>query len=142
MGEVIKLRQYGRGGWQETRGEIYKAIMQGREFESGAMQGKRTKMADYVRSFSKGRLDSDWWTVLIDDNPDYVIYSYSTPIAWHVPPDSDEEDGDERWVIPKVYYSATTSRHQNLVRTALVFDKKMPVEDLWVAREGRSEPSS
>lgn len=34
-----------------------------------------------------------------------VIYSYSTPIAWH--------DAEYGWIIPRVSYSATTSiRHQ------------------------------
>src|SRR5690625_697921 len=35
----------------------------------------------------------------------YVVYSYSTPIAWW--------DG-EQWTQPDVKYSATTSRHQGL----------------------------
>jgi hypothetical protein len=34
---------------------------------------------------------------------DYVVYSYFTPIGWHVP--------DHGWVIPEVTYSATTSSH-------------------------------
>lgn len=37
----------------------------------------------------------------------YVVYSYSTPIAWF--------DG-ETWTIPPIKYSPTTSRHQNIVR--------------------------
>jgi hypothetical protein len=41
---------------------------------------------------------------------DYVVYSYSTPIAWHT------EDG---WVMPDEKYSVTTSRHQSRIRTAL-----------------------
>lgn len=43
------------------------------------------------------------------DGPMYVVYSYRTPIAWRT---------DERIVIPKVKYSGTTTRHQNLVKEA------------------------
>lgn len=44
---------------------------------------------------------------------DYVIYSYSTPIAWHIPGDG--------WASPDIKYSATTTTHQNRVRVALSF---------------------
>lgn len=44
-------------------------------------------------------------------NMDYVVYSYSTPIAWHVP--------GEGWTVPDVKYSRTTSRHQGIVRRAI-----------------------
>lgn len=39
---------------------------------------------------------------------DYVVYSYATPIAWHVP--------GEGWTVPDVKYSVTTSRHQAQAR--------------------------
>lgn len=42
---------------------------------------------------------------------DYVVYSYSTPIAWHVP--------NEGWVVPQVKYSTTTTRHQNMISVAV-----------------------
>lgn len=42
---------------------------------------------------------------------DYVVYSYRTPIAWHVP--------DTGWVMPDVRYSVTTSRHQSKIATCL-----------------------
>lgn len=41
----------------------------------------------------------------------YVVYSYSTPIAWW--------DATTGWVIPDVKYSPTTSRHQSNVRLAV-----------------------
>ena len=44
------------------------------------------------------------------DAPMYVIFSYNTPIAWY---------GELGWVVPNVKYSATTSRHQGIVRRAL-----------------------
>lgn len=42
---------------------------------------------------------------------DLIIYSYATPIAWHV--------RGAGWRVPDVTYSVTTSRHQSLVRVAL-----------------------
>jgi hypothetical protein len=41
----------------------------------------------------------------------YVVYSYATPIAW-------VRDNGE-WVVPAEKYSATTSRHQSIVRMAV-----------------------
>lgn len=50
---------------------------------------------------------------------DYVVYSYSTPIGWHVP--------DEGWHVPEVIYSVTTSnRHQPVVRMAVWYDIVTP----------------
>jgi hypothetical protein len=47
-------------------------------------------------------------------NPDYVVSSYSTPIAWH-----SQEHG---WHMPTTKYSSTTSRHQSLVRRSVHFN--------------------
>lgn len=50
----------------------------------------------------------------------YVVYSYNTPIAWHVEIEESEHDfGADYWVVPDTRYSVTTSRHQNKIRTAL-----------------------
>lgn len=46
---------------------------------------------------------------------DYVVYSYNTPIAWHV---SGVSYVDE-WVFPQNVYSRTTSRHQEKILGAL-----------------------
>jgi hypothetical protein len=56
-----------------------------------------------------GHLPYEWRNKFFADRPKYIVVSYSTPIGW-VPKDSDE------WVIPEVYYSATTSRHQSILR--------------------------
>ena len=45
---------------------------------------------------------------------DYVVYSFQTPIAWHV-----TGVGYDEWVYPNVRYSRRTSGHQNKIRTAL-----------------------
>jgi hypothetical protein len=48
---------------------------------------------------------------------DFVIYSYRTPIAWHVV--SENCVGPGHWVMPNTKYSVTTSSHQGQVGTAL-----------------------
>jgi hypothetical protein len=50
---------------------------------------------------------------------DYVVFSYSTPIAWHVKGDTDAVD-DGQWFIPLTKYSMTTTTHQSVVKQALV----------------------
>ena len=47
---------------------------------------------------------------------DYVIYSYDTPIAWL--------RGDGSWFMPVADYSATTTRHKNTIRAAILEYKK------------------
>jgi hypothetical protein len=41
----------------------------------------------------------------------YTVYSYSTPIAWVTADDT---------TVPEIYYSQTTTRHQNIARAALL----------------------
>lgn len=59
---------------------------------------------------STGIMPSDLARSVRDDAPDYVVYSYSTPIAWH---------GSRGWIVPARKYSVTTSNHQGVVRRAL-----------------------
>lgn len=49
---------------------------------------------------------------------DYVVYSYGTPIAWHLRGDYASDAGHE-WVLPDEGYSLTTTRHQNKIAVAL-----------------------
>lgn len=60
---------------------------------------------------STGRLPSEWVQRIRNEQPDYVVFSYGTPIAWH-----SEKDG---WTKPPLKYSITTTRHQSLVFTAI-----------------------
>lgn len=48
------------------------------------------------------------------DKIDYVVYSYNTPIAWHV-----TTMGVSEWIFPEVTYSPSTSSHQSKIRRAL-----------------------
>jgi len=58
-----------------------------------------------------GRLTSDTFVLYMQQNPDYVVSSYDTPIAWW--------SEDQGWCIPPVLYSATTRLHQNIVIDAV-----------------------
>jgi hypothetical protein len=57
-----------------------------------------------------GRLDTILVSLLVSENPDYIVYSYGTPIAWH------HAGG---WSLPAIKYSVSTSKHQTLVRRAI-----------------------
>lgn len=77
-----------------------------REFnpDSATLRGRFTK------SVIVGRLPGEYSALA--SHADYVIYSYSTPIAWR-----DSEDG--KWYLPHIRYSVTTSKQQSRVLTAL-----------------------
>lgn len=84
-------------------------VIRGRErFETnGAMRGAvNTSPYPYT-----GQLPQSWAQRLLDHNVSYIVWSYSTPIAWY-----DDERG---WYVPDVKYSVTTSKHQNIVRASV-----------------------
>jgi hypothetical protein len=89
------------------RQALYDAISNKRPFSTyGALRG-----VDYY-SGTTGRLPNEYAIVYRQEPyPDYTVYSYGTPIAWH-----SEGLG---WVIPFTRYSVTTSKHQGLARVAL-----------------------
>lgn len=62
-----------------------------------------------VSGMSAGLLDAKWYPSV--GRADYVVRSYGTPIAWRIP--------NEGWVIPEDGYSQSTTRQQNLIRTAV-----------------------
>jgi hypothetical protein len=81
-------------------------------FDGNSMCGRKNPDGGYM---SNGRIYGDaavLWR--IDETAArirYVVYSYATPIAW-------VRDNGE-WVVPAEKYSATTSRHQSIVRLAV-----------------------
>ena len=50
-----------------------------------------------------GLLPLHWRGAFEEDRPDYVVWSYQTPIVWH---------GRRGWTIPPYRYSQTTIRHK------------------------------
>jgi hypothetical protein len=65
-----------------------------------------------------GRLSEDYTRLFerTQAHIDYVVYSYDTPIAWHVWSTSSHS---AHWVFPETQYSVTTSRHQSQINLAL-----------------------
>jgi len=85
--------------------KISVSIRNGDEFKThGAMEGRET-----LGRWDSGRLPGEFVDSFL--TADYAVYSYATPIAWHVP--------DFGWVMPETRYSLTTTRHQSTVRYAL-----------------------
>lgn len=62
---------------------------------------------------------SEFWALrcyLNGDAVDYVVLSYSTPIAYHT------RDGE--WIVCKQKHSATTSRHTRIVKQAITDNRE------------------
>lgn len=104
-----------RDGWWR----LAEIIADSQPFASttGSLRGARHR---WPTSF--GRLAAHHAARLRDDAThngiDVIIYSYTTPVAWHAL--------DVGWRVPDATYSVTTSRHQSLVRVALA---NLPVHD-------------
>jgi hypothetical protein len=79
-------------------------------FEASNFKGFNLGFAPNCFQISFGRLPSDIVATFAREEPDYIIYSYGTPIAWH---------GKFGWTLPAIKYSSTTSRHQSIVRGAI-----------------------
>ena len=72
-----------------------------REFQGSNLRGTKTFAG-------MGRLHRAYDAMAVS-KADFIVYSYATPIAWCI---------GGAWVIPCESYSATTTKHQNLVRRA------------------------
>lgn len=57
-----------------------------------------------------GRMDRSLGHAFAVESADYIVYSYATPIAWHLA---------GSWVMPHTKFSVTTTRHQSYVRRAI-----------------------
>lgn len=80
-------------------------------FKASALSGSSYK--DYY--VSEGRLNREEYAILEQavrgSEWVYVVFSYGTPIAWHI-------DGGD-WYVVEQKFSVTTSKHQNYVRRAI-----------------------
>jgi hypothetical protein len=89
--------------------DYYEVLHKLEPFKTSGALFAEGKHRDTIGSWSVGRLHYAYHATL--RKADYVVYSYDTPIAWHVP--------DVGWAMPDESYSKTTTRHQNKIRTAL-----------------------
>jgi len=78
------------------------------QITSGNMFGVLFKDA---LALSSGDIPESFRSQMVADTPDYIVYSYTTPIAWH--------GADGRWHVPDVIYSLTTTQHQDTIKYAL-----------------------
>src|ERR1022692_987307 len=92
MSQMVATLPIKKTGWW-----VYRDILARREAFTthGALEGVPGPAVSF------GRLPYEWLSSA--RNADYVVYSYSTPIAWHV---------YGGWMVPDEHYSATTSCHQ------------------------------
>lgn len=100
-----------RDGWWKFRDALHDR----REFNTyGSLRGRSRPESDSSGQLSdKSTAAAQLWRA-DQSKIDYVVYSYRTPIAWHVTGTNYSE-----WIYPDVRYSATTSAQQNKIRTAL-----------------------
>lgn len=76
----------------------------GQEFRThGALSGRPGPVVSY------GRLPRLF--AALTAGADYAVYSYATPVAWHVP--------GRGWTVPAVRYSVTTARHVSRIGAAI-----------------------
>lgn len=100
-----------RDAWWEFRHPLHDR----REFDTyGSLRGRARPESDSSGRLSeKSTAAAQLWRA--DHHKiDYVVYSYNTPIAWHVT----GRDYSE-WIYPDVRYSSTTTAQQTKIRTAL-----------------------
>lgn len=74
-------------------------------FTGNSLRGEAHEPGDYVLT---GRLPSEYHAAAVGAR--YIVFSYATPIGWVA--------ADGTRVVPDERYSATTTRHQNVVRRA------------------------
>lgn len=87
----------------------------------GALHGRPGNASGWA----VGRLPEQYRTSVY--HADYVVYSYATPIAWHVPNrnegwklgNGEPAPAEPGWVMPDEKYSVTTSKHQGHIFTAI-----------------------
>lgn len=85
--------------------------------DSSTLRGRYIADGDVI---SFGQLAQSYVNEIRDSVVRYVIYSYDTPIAWRrIAEWSPDGSPVWEWVIPSEKYSATTSKHQGKVRTAI-----------------------
>jgi len=104
------------------REKLVQLLSEHRTFRNsnGSLVGKPHVAGQSLPDNATGELPDDIRPLTTD--ADYIVYSYETPIAWHVQTlQNRDETGHPhgKWMLPDVRYSATTSRHQQAIALAL-----------------------
>ena len=84
-----------------TRQQFKASALSGSSFKKYTVDAGRLNAEEYAK-LNEATQGEEWV---------YVVFSYGTPIAWHI-------DGGE-WYVVSQKFSVTTSKHQNLVRRAI-----------------------
>lgn len=104
---VVKIGKHGaNAGWWRIRN----AIKAGDAFENSSRTFRGYPVNCEPAQILRGELADGYWDAIQLGRPDYVVWSYETPIAWRV---------GGCWVTPDVDYSPTTRYHQGQVNTAI-----------------------
>jgi len=103
-----ELRFYGKD--RASRETWEQIISQMIPFNAGAMRGRVVNQGAWVDN--TGQLPPEYAKEIREGNPEYIVFSYETPIMWH-----DAVTG--KWRFPRVKYSATTSSHQQHAEYAI-----------------------
>lgn len=90
-------------------GKVELAIIKGEEFYAGSMWGETHPYP--VAGRLTGTALTTLRSLVKQDAVKYTVYSYYTPIAWFA---------HDKWYLVVDKFSATSTRHQNIARHALV----------------------
>lgn len=117
MNDVVKLNS--RCGPRSMWTLYAETLAAGKPFTTptGYLRGERHTPGVHVR---RGWLDERHAATL--DDADYVVWSFDTPIAWHVPQWTGRtgwQGRRARWHVPAVHHSQTTTVHQGKILTAV-----------------------
>jgi hypothetical protein len=89
-----------------TRAAAGESITNREPFDASALSGRSYETDTGYMSTGEAKRYKE-------SKPSYTVRSYGTPIAWH---------GEKGWEMSADKHSATTSRHQGIVRRALFDD--------------------
>jgi hypothetical protein len=106
-GVIAKVAKRGpNAGWWRVRD----AIKYGMQFENSSRTFRGSPVTCEPSQILRGELADGYWDAMQLGRPDYVVWSYETPIAWRV---------GGCWVTPDENYSPTTCYHQSQINTAI-----------------------
>jgi hypothetical protein len=95
---------------QKNKNIAINAICEGKAFRASTMKGFPVSDS---KALLIGQLPTEYAAQYQENEVDYAVYSFHTPIAWRTT--------DGQWTVPDEKYSLTSTNHQNIVRQALKY---------------------